>query len=144
MTDTNETQKTYSAMDLLATAEVSEPLRTGIYTATYLRSKVRHSSLAKRSFLEHFFDIIDAKNEKPVMISVYSSLSAKKSNKPEYDTKLYKIITSLLQRPLVDKEPVKTADLTGKKCKVFIEEKDGYNDLTEFYREDEETPYDSM
>lgn len=142
MTDTNETQKTYTAMDLLATAEVSEPLKTGVYTATYLLSKVRHSSLAQRSFLEHFFDIIDDKN-KPVMISVYSSLSAKKSNKPEYDTKLYKIITSLLQRPLVDKEPVKTADLAGKKCKVFIEEKDGYNELTEFYRENEETPYDS-
>lgn len=99
-----------------------EVLPNGTYEATYLMYKQKRTKYGSRYYYQHTFNV--NKDDKKILLNIDSGLFLKKGFVPQYNTKLFNIVTALLGKEPQAGETVYLEDQVGKKCKVVIDEKE--------------------
>ena len=125
-----------TAYQLIAEAPSRNNLKTGIYLVEYVSIKGKIAKKTGNEYFEHTLAIKDDPSNNDKQISILSSRKLSKGRTPEYNTKLYTLVTSLLRRDISVGEQINDSDLVGKRCKIFLDENRGACDVKGIFRED--------
>jgi hypothetical protein len=93
----------------------------GTYTAVFVRWEIANSKKTGDSFIKLIFRLTESDYEGREFSAV-ASPKISKGREPQYNSKLYSIVTTLLGRDLSDNETVNFQELINKPCKVVVAE----------------------
>jgi len=127
-------QPSPTAMGLLAMMPPKKKLQEGLYTVEYQGFELRHSKSENRPYYLHTFKVLDQKFDGE-LVHMCTSTELKRSDNPKYHSKLYKLVSALMEHDLDYTEKLDLRTLKSKKCKVILETNTGIETVVCVFRE---------
>lgn len=125
-----------TAIELIAEVTPKNSLGCGVYLVEYVSVVSRQAKETGNKYLKHTLAIKNDSIHEGTLFDLLTSDRLVKGTVPKYNTRLYTLVTCLLKRDIVSGEKINDSELVGKRCKVYLEDNQGFCDVKEIFRED--------